>query len=229
MLSSIKRVLVVAAHPDDELLGFGGTISRLCSQGASVSIIILAQGALSRKGTKSDDIDLLKQQSQEAAKKLGANPPTFAEFPDNEMDTISLLSIVREIEKQVEILQPELVLTHHAGDLNIDHRITHEAVITACRPLPGKSVKTILAGETVSVTEWQSMARKPFCPNIFVDIEAYLTQKLGALACYKNEMREPPHPRSFDQIKNLAQIRGRSIGINAAEAFEVVRHLEINE
>ena len=110
----------------------------------------------------------------------------------------------------------------HAGDLNIDHRLTHEAVLTACRPLPGASVKTILTGETASASEWQSTARAPFVPNYFVDISLYIENKLASLACYKDEMRPSPHPRSLEHIKDLARYRGRSVGVDAAHVVQLL-------
>jgi len=228
MFDTFKSVLVVAAHPDDEVLGFGGTTARLAAQAADVHVLILATGALSRNSDKNDSslaITRLRDQANAAAQILGTQLPAFQNFPDNAMDTSAMLEVVKVVEQTIEMVKPQLVLTHHGGDLNVDHRVTHDAVLTACRPLPGSHVQAIWAGETVSSTEWQSHSLSPFRPNIHVDISTTLKQKQDALRCYVDEMRPSPHPRSLDQISDLASVRGRSVGIEAAEAFELIRYI----
>ena len=224
-------VLVVAAHPDDEVLGVGGTVARHADGGDQVHTLILAEG-LTARGTGLDRaaatvaLNDLQAAALKAASVLGALPPRFAGLPDNRMDTMPLLDIVKYVEAMIADVSPTVVYTHHGGDLNVDHRIVHQAVLTACRPLPGCPVQAIYAFETVSSTEWGSPALgKPFIPNRFVILGEQLGRKLLALECYASEMRAFPHPRSIESIEALARVRGSSIGAAAAEAFSVVREI----
>ncbi len=155
-----------------------------------------------------------------ASKVLGAQPPVFLDIRDQMLDTVPLIEITRAIEARVAAVEPTIVYTHHAGDLNLDHRIVHQAVITACRPLPSSSVMEIYSFEVLSSTEWGS---EPFRPNHFICISAYMVDKMHALKCYRDEMREPPHSRSLDSVERLARLRGNSVGINYAEAFMTIR------
>ena len=145
-------------------------------------------------------------------------------LPDNRLDTMPLLDVVKPIEAVVEAVAPEIVFTHHAGDLNVDHRIVHQAVVTACRPLPGSPVEALYAFETVSSTEWQTEG-EAFRPQLWVDIEAFLPLKLRALEAYEAEMRPFPHARSIKAIEALARVRGAAAGLKAAECFMVVREV----
>lgn len=142
------------------------------------------------------------------------------------MDTVALLDIAKIVESQIAEHQPDTVFTHHAGDLNIDHRRMHEAVVTACRPQSGYSVKTLLSFEVPSSTEWQLPgSAPPFMPNWFVDISSTLGRKLSALQAYATELRDWPHPRSIQGVKHLAHWRGATVGVDAAEAFILGRQL----
>jgi LmbE family N-acetylglucosaminyl deacetylase len=223
MFDGIERALVVAAHPDDEVLGCGATVARLAKARVDVRTLILATGSLSREDGSSDAVAALESATRAAAATLGSSDVTFAGLPDNAMDSIPLLRVVRPIETLVGSFRPQLVLTHHAGDLNIDHRIAHEATLTACRPLPGCPIRAILAFETVSSTEWGSQSRPAFRPDLYVECGPMLDAKLSALAHYDAEMRSSPHARSFDQIRDLAAVRGRESGFGPAEAFTFVR------
>jgi LmbE family N-acetylglucosaminyl deacetylase len=229
-LQMFSTVLIVAAHPDDEVLGCGGTIAKFVKAGAKVHIIFLADGVSSRKDVSNDlSRELIQRRiaSKAALLKLGVHECVFGDYPDNKMDTIPLLNIVHFLEELIALIQPDVILTHHAGDLNIDHRLTHEAVVTACRPQPGHSVKTILCFEVPSSTEWQLSGSKPtFLPNWYVDITLTLHQKISALGEYDHELREWPHPRSVKGVESLAFWRGATIGVEAAEAFQLGRHLE---
>jgi LmbE family N-acetylglucosaminyl deacetylase len=164
--------------------------------------------------------------AQKACSILGAQSVSFGDFPDNRMDTIPLLDITQAIEALIGMHQPETVLTHHAGDINIDHRRMHGAVVTACRPQQGHPVKTLLCFEVASSTEWQLPCSGPvFAPNWFVDISATLACKLAALEAYAAELRAWPHPRSLQGVEHLAHWRGATVGVNAAEAFVLGRQL----
>lgn len=226
-----KRVLVIAAHPDDEVLGVGGTIINHANNGDVVHIMIMAEGITSRSDKRDvesnqDELRALHAKCNEVSKVLGAEKLIMCKFPDNRMDSVDLLDVVKVIEKEVDSFKPEIVYTHHAGDVNIDHTVTHNAVLTACRSLPGESVKTILFFETLSSTEWQMQTcDKAFMPNLYVDISASLEQKQKALHLYESEMRAYPHPRSYEAIEHLAKYRGCIIGVDKAEAFMLGRNI----
>lgn len=222
-------VLVVAAHPDDEMLGCGGTLARLMAEGSNVHILLLGEGPLARHtGVSNDQRTIVRDESKlsaiDAAKKLGISNIHFAHFPDNCFDTVPLLEIIQSIERIAEIIKPNLVFTHHAGDMNLDHRITHNAVMTAFRPLPKAQSVTLLGFEVLSSTEYAPSHTLPmFVPNYYINIESYLKDKLMALSCYQSEMRPWPHPRSFEAVEHLAKLRGCHCGCFAAEAFILYR------
>lgn len=218
------NVMVIAAHPDDELLGVGGTILKHTRAGDSVLAVIVGEGATSR-GTRAGEVEALNKSALKAAEVLGVAPPVMLGFPDNRLDSVDMLDVVQSIEALIAQHKPSVVYTHHSGDLNIDHRIVHDVVRTACRPLPGSPVREIYAFETVSSTEWGST---PFFPTRFVEITDELSEKLKALACYESEMRSPPHARSLIAVDALAKTRGANVGVLAAEAFEVVMQLVKN-
>lgn len=216
-------VLVIAAHPDDEVLGCGGTMARAAAEGAAVHVLFLADGVSARGGGTADVAAALARRREAAvaaAAALGARPPAFGDFPDNRLDGVPLIEIVQRVEEAIARIHPATVITHHGGDLNIDHRLVHQAVVTACRPLPGSSVRALWCFETVSSTEWASAAiGDAFRPTLYVDIAAFLEAKLRALDCYGEEMRAFPHARSREAVEALARLRGASAGRGAAESF----------
>ena len=226
------NILVAAAHPDDELLGCAGTIARHAAQGDRVHIVIFAEGVTSRDSDRDTagrrgELSELERAAAEAAQMLGAHPPRFFGFPDNRMDSRAILDVTKAVEAVVAEIKPAVVYTHHGGDLNRDHRITHEAVLTACRPLPGSPIRRLLAFETLSSTEWASESVGPgFRPRHFVDISEHLDAKLRALDCYSGEMRQFPHPRSRDAVAALAKLRGSQVGLEAAEAFDLIYDID---
>jgi LmbE family N-acetylglucosaminyl deacetylase len=224
-----SSVLILAAHPDDEVLGCGGTIAKLAANGAIVHVAFLADGVFSRKGNTDEQLDEIATR-RAAAKKacniLGVKSLSFGDMPDNRMDTVALLDIVRVVEKLIAEHRPNAVFTHHAGDVNIDHCRTHEAAVTECRPQLGHPVKTLLNFEVPSSTEWQLPGSPPiFAPNWFVDISDTLDRKLAALDAYATELRDWPHPRSRRGVEHLARWRGATVGVDAAEAFMLGRQL----
>ena len=219
-----QKILIVAAHPDDEVLGVGGTASRHAKDGDTVETIILSEGITSRNDAGSHEkLPELQASAKAAAKALGVNPPIILGLPDNRLDSLELLDIIKPIEDVIKRFSPNTVYTHHAGDLNIDHRITNSAVLTACRPTPESSVCRIYAFETVSSTEWMfGQNSQKFVPQRYVDITQTIDAKLSALACYNSEMRQFPHARSIETIESLAKLRGSQVGFLNAEAFEVL-------
>ena len=216
-------ILVVAAHPDDEVLGCGGTIAKHVANGNHVHVVFMADGVGSRGGDLDEAMQERVVAMNTAAKILGISSTTCLGFPDNRMDSIALIDIVRPLETVIERLNPEIIYTHHCGDLNVDHRLTHQSVMTACRPSPESSIKEILAFEVLSSTEWQTPGVMPFVPNVFVDISHHLHTKLAAVEAYSLEMREAPHSRSIENVQSLAFYRGHSIGVKASEAMILVR------
>ncbi len=224
---SSKSVLILAAHPDDDVLGCGGTIAKFADEGATVNVAFLADGVFSRlSGEEAQQLELISRRSaaQKACDILGVRSLLFGDFPDNRMDSIPLLEIINAVEALIAKFRPEIIFTHHVGDVNIDHRRLHDAVVTACRPLPGHSVKTLLCFEVASSTEWQLPGSAPaFLPNWFVDISTTLDRKLRALEAYEAELRAWPHPRSRQGIEHLARWRGATVGVEAAEAFVLGR------
>ncbi len=221
--------LVIAAHPDDESLGCGGTIARLAREGAKVQVAFMADGVGARPMERDEREQALQQRhgaGRAAASTLGTPEPRFLDYPDNRLDTVAMLDLARSVEHLVEEFNPATVITHHGGDLNIDHRRVHQAVLTACRPQVGHPVKRIWCFEAASSTEWQSPGAAPaFTPQLFIDISATLERKLQALNAYRMEMRDWPHPRSPQAVEYLARWRGATVGYEAAEAFMVAREL----
>ena len=220
-----KKVLVVAAHPDDEALGCAGTIAKHVAAGDDVHVLFMTDGVGSRVVSE-DEIAERQKSSQKALNTLGVASSDSFNFPDNEMCTVSLLDIIKSVEKVISKLKPEVIYTHHIGDLNVDHQITHKAVMTACRPQPDMSVKEIYAFEVLSSTEWQTPGLLPFLPNVFIDISTYIDVKREVLEIYGEEMREPPHSRSIDNAIRLNSVRGNLVGYYFAEAYVCLRLLK---
>lgn len=224
-----QSILILAAHPDDEVLGCGGTIAKLAEEGALVHVAFLADGVSSRVGDaleQQEELNVRRLAAKKACEILGVKSMSFGEFPDNRMDAVALLDIIKALEELIAEHKPEVVFTHHAGDVNIDHRRIHEAVVAACRPQSSHPVKTLLCFEVASSTEWQLSGSAPaFTPNWFVDISTTLDRKLAALEAYAEELRSWPHPRSRQGVEHLAHWRGATVGVDAAEAFMLGRQL----
>lgn len=223
--------MIVVAHPDDELLGLGGTMHKLIrEQNSKTHVVILGEGITSR----SDNRDLLlwknelaihKKNIEKAQQAIGYHSVSTHDFPDNRFDTVPLLDIIKTIEKEKTAFTPDIIFTHHGGDVNIDHRRTFESVITACRPLEDEKVKSIFTFETPSGTEWRASTDPyNFIPNFFVSIdEQDILAKISGMEAYEFEKRRYPHPRSPASLKILAQRWGIVVGVPLAEAFCLVR------
>ena len=219
-----KSILVVAAHSDDEALGCAGTIIKHVANGDEVHLVFLTDGTSARQSGVYEKTNRLDS-SALAAKLMGVSTVTQFDYPDNAMDSVPLIQIVQSIEAKVEEICPSMVYTHFHNELNIDHAICNRAVLTACRPQPGCSVKKIMAFEVLSSTEWVDPTSSAFTPNIFVDISDHMDAKLKAIDAYKAEMRPSPHSRSFQGIQHLAGHRGHSVGVQYAEGFVLIRSL----
>ena len=220
-----RTVAAIFAHPDDEVLGCGGALALHADRGDTVHILILATGLAARGPASMDAIARLRRQGEAAARVLGAREIQFAEFPDNAMDSVPLIEVVRIVEGFMARTECTVLYTHHGGDLNVDHRVTHMAVATACRPTPEAPDREIFACEIPSSTEWAPSTLPGFLPTDFVDVSAAVERKVAALACYADEIRSWPHPRSADGVRALARWRGAQCGREAAESFVAVRRV----
>lgn len=224
------KVLVIVAHPDDEALGCGGTVAKHAQSGDEVYCLILGEGIVAREGSVASiekGKEALKQDALRAAKILGIKELIFKDFPDQRLDTIPLLDVIKSIEEVKQRIKPDIIYTHHQGDLNIDHQITFKAGLTACRPMKDESVKEIYSFEIPSSTEWNSPeVQNYFMPNVFVDISDTFKKKLEAIEAYQSETREYPHPRSPRALEIIARHWGVTVGKELAEAFRLVRWLK---
>jgi LmbE family N-acetylglucosaminyl deacetylase len=228
-----KKIMIVVAHPDDELLGLGATMHRLITEyKVKTHVVILGEGITSRSEER--DVNIWEKQLaihrnniKNAQKSIGYHSISIYDFPDNRFDSVALLDIIKVIEKEKESFQPEVIFTHHGGDVNIDHQRTFESVITACRPMQDENVKTIITFETPSGTEWKSPSDpRHFLPNLFFSISKNnIDAKIKGMESYEFERREYPHPRSPEALKIQAQRWGIMVGTNFAEAFCLVRSI----
>lgn len=224
----MSKILVVAAHPDDELLGLGGTIRKKVNNGDEAICIILGEGLTSRRSAREDTcIDSVKDLQEDAIKasrEIGFKRIHFGSLPDNRFDSVDLLDVIKLVEKYINEYKPDVVYTHHWGDRNVDHRITYEAVLTACRPVGEYTVRDVYTFETPSSTEWGfTRGENSFVPNVFEDVTDTLQNKLDAMKCYKTEIRNYPHPRSLEALEILASRWGLVVGKKYVEAFALIR------
>lgn len=217
------RILVVAAHADDEAIGCGGTIARHVAAGDDVTLMLMTDGVSSRGDWSDDDVIKRKSACRDSCAILGVTRHILESFPDNAMDSVPLLDVAKAIGRVVDAVRPRVVYTHYLGDLNVDHGVTSRAVMTACRPQPGMSVCEVYGFEVLSSTEWAHDPRLGFSPNMFVDVGHFMSKKFAALEAYRLEMRSPPHSRSMEHVESLARHRGYTVGVSAAEAFMTYR------
>lgn len=226
------NVLCVAAHPDDEVIGPGGTLAKHADDGDDVHICILSDGVTSRYDEATpeaeEEIKERRLQAEEAASTLGVDSVSFHTFPDNQFDSVPLLDIVKVVESEMSDHKPKIIYTHHYGDLNVDHELTCRAVLTAARPLEGSPVRKVLAFETPSSTEW-SVPRtgNEFRPNVFINIEGHVDKMVEALEEYNDEVESHPHPRNPENIRNNSRVWGAKSGLNYAEPFALLREIRI--
>lgn len=216
------KVLVVVAHPDDEVLGCGGVIAKHVADGAEVNCIVMTNGVDSRGSDQ--NIDQRRNSFERSCSILGISNSLVLDFPDNKLDSIPLLNIVKNIEEFNKNYFPDVVYTHFNNDLNVDHRIVHNAVMTCFRPQPGKLISEIRCFEVVSSSHWNTLNN--FTPNLYVNVSHYIQNKIEALNIYHDELRDYPHQRSIEAIINLAKFRGNTVGLELAECFEVIRKIE---
>ena len=235
MLESLrnKKILVVVAHPDDEVLGLGATVHKLTSTyNCQVRAVILGEGITSRSDQRdtekwSKQLEKHRSNIQSSIEAVGYSSVGIYDFPDNRFDDVNVLDLVKVIEKEKSEFKPDAIFTHHGGDTNVDHQLTFQAVITSCRPMEHEGVKTIVTFETPSSTEWQAFNHPlPFIPNMHVVVsKENVEAKVKAMESYEFEKRAFPHPRSPEALFILAQKRGVEVGAHYAEAFMVIRSI----
>jgi LmbE family N-acetylglucosaminyl deacetylase len=226
-LSWYRSILIVAAHPDDEVLGCGGSIPIWIAGGTTVSTLILGEGVTSRFEVRDEAprhlVDTLAERARAANASLGVAHTSLCEFPDQRLDTLALLEVTKRIEKEIAAVKPEAVFVQHGGDLNLDHALTFRAAMAATRPMRGGVVRALLAYPVASSSEWSFRQYAPaFSPNTFVDVSATIETKIAALRHYESELREFPHPRSPEALRATAQFWGSHVGLLAAEPFELI-------
>ncbi len=228
-----KKVMIVVAHPDDELLGLGGAMNRLISSAnINTHVVILGEGITSRDlerdvEKRRNELAVHRNNIHSAQREIGYHSVSIYDFPDNRFDSVALLDIIKVIEKEKQEFKPDVIFTHHGGDVNVDHQKTFEAVITSCRPMNSENVKTIITFETPSGTEWRASSDpRHFIPNLFIEVsEGNLAAKIKGMESYEFEKRPFPHPRSPEALKIQSQRWGISIGCDYAEAFCVIRQI----
>jgi len=220
-----KRVLVIAAHPDDELLGLGATVCWHASCGDLVTVAIVADNGTARY--KDETIESVRYCALQAARRLGVTEVRFAGLADQKLDMVPILDITQWIEGILQDIRPQIIYTHHRRDINHDHQVVHEATLTAARPYSSPYVERILCYETPSATEWAGpYAEDSFVPTVYVDISAHLEAKLSAVSTYTTEIRPYPHPRSLEALRTRAAHWGSVIGVAAAEPFMLMREIQ---
>lgn len=229
-----KRIMVVVAHPDDELLGLGATMHKLIEEeGVQTHVVILGEGITSRSDVRDPqkwekELAIHHANIENARKAIGYGSVKTYNFSDNRFDSHALLDIVKVIEHEKNAFNPDIIFTHNGSDLNIDHQMTFQAVVTGTRPMEGENVKTIITFETPSASEWQATNKADkFCPNLYMQVnEEDVLAKIKAMECYEFEKRTFPHPRSGQALKVLTQNRGLQVGCNFAEAFQIIRMIK---
>lgn len=231
-----KKIMIIVAHPDDELLGLGATMNKLINEANVVThVVILGEGITSRSDKRNlksweNELKIHRSNIYKAQKFIGYHKVSIYNFPDNRFDTVALLDLIKVIENEKNNFKPDIIFTHHGGDVNIDHQKTFEAVLTSTRPMKSESVKAIICFETPSGTEWRSVTDPMhFLPNLYFSVSSKnINAKIKGMECYEFEKRDYPHPRSAKSLKILANLRGVQIGCDYAEAFSIVRIITNN-
>ena len=214
-----KKILVVAAHTDDEALGCGGTLLKFQKLGYEINSIFFTDGVSSRQKIKKKEISHRLKNAKKVSKTYNFNY-IYEKFKDNQLDIYPLLSIIQIIEKHIEKIDPEIIFTHSQTDLNVDHQKIFEAVLVASRPQKKTNLKRLLSFEIPCSTHWNF--EKLFQPNVFIDIEEFIQEKIKMISEYDKEIKPSPHARSYENIINLAKFRGNTCNLNYAEAFRLV-------
>lgn len=224
-MKNVKNILIIAPHPDDEVLGCGGVMTKYASAGKKVYVLIMSRGAAHLYGE--DKIENVRREAKEAQKIIGVTDTRFLDFPAPELDLISLSEIARAIEKILKEWQIDVLFLPHKGDIHNDHGVVFKAAMVAARPINDCTVKEIYCFETLSETEWaHPFSNDVFIPNFFVDITEFFQTKIKAMKCFKSQLREYPSSRSLEALEALSKFRGSTVGFHHAEAFMTIRIIE---
>ena len=224
----MKKILIVVAHPDDEVLGMGGTIAKYAAKGDEVALMIVTDGSSAQyvdNPKLQEIIEEKKRETQKAANILGISKVYYGIQPDMKLDVVEHIAVNSEIEKVIEEFNPDIIYTHFCGDVNKDHQCVFASTLVACRPVPGQKIKELYSFSVPSATEWNVQnASTVFLPNVYEDIEGeFSKKKYEAMAAYVTELREHPHPRSIETLKILDQAVGLQVGLRCAESFIAYR------
>jgi LmbE family N-acetylglucosaminyl deacetylase len=219
-----KNILILAPHPDDEVLGCGATIKKLSDEGNQVFVLVASRG--SKRLYDQTKVEAVRKEALEAHALLGVTTTFFLDFPAPELDTVPLADISREISKVISELKINVLYLPHRGDIHNDHRVIFNAGLVAARPVGNCTVTEIYAYETLSETEWAApFGDDAFIPTCFVNVESTLEAKMEAMQCFKSQLKAFPNPRSLETIQALAKFRGATVGFKAAEAFMIIRQI----
>ena len=216
----MQKILVIAPHPDDEVLGCGGTIKKYAQLGANISLCVVTVAYMPQ--WTEDFIKDRPRQIRAAADVLGVKDIYPLDFPTVRLDTLPQKELNEKIADVVRKVKPDTLYMPHRGDLNRDHQLVHEAALVAARPTAGQSIKHVLAYEARSETEWGFL---PFIPTVYEDITDEMESKVEAMRVYASEVKDFPHPRSLEAIDALAKTRGSEAGLKRAEAFMLIRSI----
>ena len=225
----MKKILVIAAHPDDEIYGMGGTISRLSQEGKEVHLLIVTDGSTAQYRNFEDIEKILlkkREETQNAARIVGIKKVHYGNLPDMRLDATEHIEVNHVIEKIIDEVKPDTVFTHFWGDVNLDHRCVYNSTIVAARPTPNSFVKELYCYSVPSSTEWQPVLKDYFVPNFLVDISKHSENKLAAIRAYETELRDFPHPRSVEAVEIQDKSVGLKCGLTCAEEFILIRKIE---
>ena len=226
----MNKILIIAPHADDEILGCGGTIARLCKEGKEVYILIMTNGSIGAPELFSAEFMVsLRKEAIAAHKLLGVKETFFAEFPAPALNAFPECKLSTEISKVISNLSPDTVFIPHPGDMHQDHKAVYRSALVSMRPQSVHKVRQILIYETLSETNWGPMNEKPFVPNCFIDVSEHFDKKIESFTCFKSQLKQFPHTRSLEAIEALAKYRGATIGVARAEAFFVERLLILKD
>ena len=226
-----QKVLVVAAHPDDEVLGLGGALLKHHAAGDKISVMFMSDGVTGREfvynlEARNKEIQERKNMAFSAGTLFGSDDITFLNLPNLRMDNQYLMELTKHIEYRINEVVPDIVYTHFSSDTNVDHGVTHNACVVALRPVPNRRVSSLRLFEVCSSTEYSVISSgNDFIPNLFIDISDFADKKMDLIKCYDYEMRDFPHPRSDKSIKARDIYRGTSVGVERAEAFIEARRI----
>ncbi len=218
------RVAVIAPHPDDEILGCGGTIARHVERGDDVHVVVVSRGV--PEIFPPEEIEATRRELRAAHDVLGVDAARFLDFPAPKLDLVPRHALADALATVLGDLRSDVLYVPHWGDLHGDHQAVFDACLVAARPIGDHPVRRLLCYETLSETEWAGpRASEVFTPSVFIDVSSVLDRKLKAMACYRSQLKSPPHPRSLEGIEALARVRGSTVGCAAAEAFFLVREI----